>query len=108
IASPRLRVLARHRLAELRRAPCRRVLVEAVAQSLSGGVEDARVGVEVGEALREVDRLLRAVQRQVEPGHLADHRLGEALRLQREAYRLSVRDRPAPGAMWCSSRSSSV
>src|SRR5256885_1146888 len=63
----------------------------SASKDQSGGrsVENARVGVEVRKSLREVDRLVGAIQREVESRHLANDRFGEALRFQRESDRLS-------------------
>src|SRR5213592_4258886 len=68
-----LGVLPRERVAQPLGAPGDRVLVHVVADRARGGfLQDVRGG-EVGETLGEVDRPVLAR----EPGHAADHGLGE-------------------------------
>ena len=111
--APRGRVLARDGLAQDRRPPGGRVLVVTIAKRPRRRLQDPRVGLEIGKPLGEVDRFIRAMEGEVEARHLADDRLGEALRLQRLTDAggcthgdISVRDLHAPGEGRCSSMSS--
>ncbi len=112
--APGRRLLSRDRVTQLRRAPGERVLVVSIVQRARCRLEDPRIGREIGDPLRKVHRAVGPVDLQVQARHLADDRLGEALRLQRQPAEawggcfVSALDRRAPGEGWCWSTSSSA